>query len=89
MCAYRDMFLCMRTTIDMNDELFRWIKRRAADEGITMRELIERAVRMLLNNRKPEPEKYALQWRTERGKLQPGVRLDDRDALFDLMDGRE
>lgn len=83
------MLLCMRTTIDMNDELFRLIKRRAADEGITMRELIERAVRMLLKKRKPEPKKYTLQWRTEHGKLQPGVCLDDRDALFDLMDGRE
>jgi hypothetical protein len=31
---------------------------------------------------------YRLQWRPERGRIQPGVRLDDRDALFDLMEGR-
>jgi hypothetical protein len=29
-----------------------------------------------------------LRWSSERGRLQPGVNLDDRDALFDLMGGR-
>jgi len=27
-------------------------------------------------------------WTVERGTLQTGVNLDDRNALFDLMDGR-
>jgi hypothetical protein len=30
----------------------------------------------------------SLQWRSDGGRIQPGVRLDDRDALFDLMEGR-
>jgi hypothetical protein len=77
----------MRTTIELNDELLRLAKRRAADEGTTLREIIERALRKHL-----EPggsrRKYKLRWRTERGRLQPGVRLDDRDLLFDVMEGR-
>lgn len=77
----------MRTTVDIPDEVFRAAKRRAADEGKSFREVIETALRLHLSGH-PAPSDYKLQWRTEKGKLQPGVRLDDRDALFDLMEGR-
>ena len=82
------MLLCMRTTIDLNDELMRRIKRLAADQGVTFRQLVEGALRGLLE-RKSNPKAYRLRWRTEKGQLLPGVRLDDRDSLFDLMDGRD
>lgn len=77
----------MRTTIDLNDELLRQAKRRAADEGVPLREIIERALRAQLAGTQRR-KKYRLRWKTVKGALQPGVRLDDRDALFDLMDGR-
>ena len=81
------MILCMRTTIEIGDELFRQIKRQAADEGVTIRHVIEKALRVYFG--KPTRRKgYQLNWKTERGRILPGVRLDDRDALFDLMDGR-
>lgn len=82
-----DMPSCMRTTIDLNDELLRAAKRKAADEGIPLRAVIERALRDAL-----QPERarstYRLHWRTEKGRILPGVRLDDRDDLLDLMEGR-
>ena len=81
------MFLCVRTTIDLNDELLREAKRRAADEGTTLRQLFERALRAHLSGRASRSG-YRLRWRPEKGRVQPGVQLDDRDALFDLMDGR-
>lgn len=81
------MLLCVRTTIDLNDELFRRAKRAAVRERITLRTLIERALRAHLAGSRPGG-RYSLQWRTEKGRLLPGVRLEDRDALFDLMDGR-
>lgn len=77
----------MRTTIDLNDELLRAVKREAATEQITLRAVVERALRTYLA-RPTKSAGYALKWRTERGRLQPGVKLDDRDALFDLMEGR-
>lgn len=77
----------MRTTIDLNDELMRRIKRLAADQGVTFREIVEGALRGLLE-RKPSRKTYRLRWRSEKGHLQPGVRIDDRESLFDLMDGR-
>jgi hypothetical protein len=77
----------MRTTIEISNELLRQAKRRAADEGGTLRKVIEEALRFYLGKR-PKSKRYELRWRTEKGRILPGVRLDDRDALFDLMDGR-
>lgn len=78
----------MRTTLDIADEILRLAKRRAADERIALRELVEAALRSYLGGRR-RTSGYRLRWRTERGRLQAGVRLDDREALFDLMDGRD
>ena len=81
------MLLCMRTTVHVNDGLLRAAKRRAADDGTTLRQVFETALRKYLGQgQRTAP--YSLKWRPEHGKLQPGVRLDDRDALFDRMEGR-
>jgi len=77
----------MRTTVDLNDELFRRAKRHAVRERITLRALIERALRAHLGAPRPQ-RRYTLQWHAETGRVLPGVRLEDRDALFDLMEGR-
>jgi len=77
----------MRTTMEISDELFRKAKRRAADEKIPLREVVEAALRRYLSGKTPGG-RYRLRWSVERGTLQPGVNLDDRDTLFDLMDGR-
>ena len=82
------MFICMRTTINLNDRLFRDAKRRAAQDGTTFGRLLEDALRVHLN-RPAKQRNYSFEWRTECGRLQPGVKLDDRDALFDLMEGRD
>jgi hypothetical protein len=77
----------MRTTVELSDELLRQAKKKAADEGIPLRDVLEAALRSYLAKR-PKRAGYKLRWKTERGRLLPGVNLDDRDALFDLMDGR-
>jgi hypothetical protein len=77
----------MRTTVDLNDRLLSHAKRTAAERGISLRELFEQALRSFLEPKRRGVD-YKLRWQTERGRLQPGVRLEDRDALFDLMDGR-
>lgn len=82
------MVLCMRTTLEINDELFRRAKRRAADESVTFREIVERALRSFLRGKSRPKRMYHLSWNPEKGRLQAGVCLEDRDALFDLMDGR-
>lgn len=83
----RFMLLCMRTTVDLNDELFRRAKRQAAEEGLTLRELIEDAVRTRLSAMRAAPRPYKLRLKTYGGGLQPGVDLEDWAALRERMDG--
>ena len=85
--AKNNMFSCMRTTLEISDELFRLLKRKAADDGTPLRQVVESALRVYLG-KQTNRKGYQLHWNIERGRILPGVRLDDRDALFDLMDGR-
>jgi hypothetical protein len=48
---------------------------------------VEDALRRYLRGRSPK-RGYEFRWRTETGRILPGIRLDDRDALFDVMEGR-
>jgi len=83
------MLLCMRTTLNLDDELVRAVKRRAVDSGMTMTDLIDEALRRLLAaERATDAEPRELRWVTVEGRLRRGVDLDDRDALYDLMEGR-
>jgi len=85
--AYSCMLLRMRTTMDLSDELLRRAKKRAADEGLPLRDVVEDALRRYLAG-STRRGVYRLRWSSARGRLQPGVNLDDRDVLFDLMGGR-
>ena len=59
-----------------------------ASEGTSLRAVVERALRSYLGGG-VRKSGYRLHWRPERGRLRPGLRLDDRDALFDLMERRD
>lgn len=77
----------MRTTIRIDDDLYRRAKTRAAREGRTVGQLIEDAVRTSLQpRRRPDRDTDELPVYGGSGLL-PGVDLDDRRALVDLMDG--
>jgi len=75
----------MRTSIDLNDRLLRDAKRRAADEGTTLKAVFERALRLYLGGAKPK-EPYRFQWRTERGELLPGIDIDRRASWYEVLD---
>jgi hypothetical protein len=87
MCV-ADMLLCMRTTLDLDDHLFRDLKQQAARQGITLRSLVNDLLRQSLR-RPAQAKKYQFNWKVApRGRMMPGVKLNDRKSLFDLMDGR-
>lgn len=75
---------CMRTTINLPDELYRATRRRAAEEGRTVTSVLEEALRRFL----AEDE------RVTGYRVQPlsgppvpaGVVIDDNTAVRDLMD---
>jgi hypothetical protein len=75
----------MRTTIDIPDALFRQAKQQAAREGLTLRELVLRALRTHLGRAARGP--YRFRWRTEKGRqLVPDEILHNRVALYDYLD---
>lgn len=80
------MLICMRTTLNLDDELMRRVRRRAAESGRTITEIMDAAVRELLEREAKPPASHRLRWVTVRGKTQPAVDLTDRDALFRRME---
>ena len=81
------MFLHMaRTTLTIDDQILREIKRKAAEEGRSLQSVTNDLLRRSLRASPGEPYQFRLRgWNA--AEL-PGVDLLDRDALFDLMDGR-
>ncbi len=51
------MLMHMRTTIEISDELFRQVKKRAADEGTAFRQVVENALRVYLGK---QPKRKSL-----------------------------
>ena len=75
-----------RTTLTIDDDLLRELKKKAAEEGRTVQAvtngLIKRGLRV------PERRAFTIRLKGWPAKEQPGVDLLDRDKLFDLMSGR-
>ena len=82
------MFICMRTTLNLDDELMRTLKRRAAETGRTMTDLVEEALRELFNRPSEGRGKGEFRWVTVRGEVRPGIDITDRDSLLEAMEGR-
>jgi len=80
------MLICMRTTLNLNDDLVRQAKQRAAAEDRTLTSVIEDALRRLLSSSVPpvrrEPYRVRLLPPSE---LQPGIDPRDPRAFSDLM----
>jgi plasmid stability protein len=70
----------------IDDGLFRQIKKKAAEEGRSLQATANDLLRRALGQSPRVPYRLNLKgWRAEQ---QPGVDIQDRDKLFDLMDGR-
>lgn len=83
------MLLCMRTTVDISDDLMIELKRVAAELRRPLRELIEDAIRSsLAKNKEPRRQKESQRVITFRGRgVRPGVHLDSMRELLDIMEG--
>jgi hypothetical protein len=80
----------MRTTVRLDEDLLREVKRLAAEERMTLTAVLEQALREMLARRRQRRDRPRVPLPTFRGRgLQPGVDLDGSSALLDLMDGRD
>lgn len=79
------MLRCMRTTVDINDELLIAAKKRAAETRRTLSAVLEDALRLSLKEPSPASAKLVIP-SISMGRLMPGVDLDNSAALLDLME---
>jgi hypothetical protein len=80
-----DMVIHMKTTLNIDEGVMARLKRESARSGRTMSELVETALRRLLQTK---PESVAL---TPLPSFKSGgalVDLADREALYRAMEGR-
>jgi len=75
----------MKTTLNIDDRVMARVKREAAKRGCTMSELVESALRLLLEPPKKRPTLPPLPVYNGGGFL---VNIDDRDALHRAMEGK-
>ncbi len=75
-----------RTTLTLDDQLLRELKRKASEEGRTLQAVTNDLLRRSLKAAPHGP--YHLQLRGWKAAELPGVDLLDRDTLIDLMDRR-
>lgn len=81
------MFLCMRTTLNLDDDLLAEAKQRAARGQVTLTVVIEDALRESFGRRPAAAERPPVKLSTAgRGWLRPGVDLDDSAALLAHME---
>ena len=77
------MVFHMKTTLVIDDQVMARLKGEAARQGRTMSELVEAALRLLLD-RKPEPGDLPELPTFHGGELL--VDVADRDALYDVLE---
>lgn len=80
----------MRTTIRLDDHLFREAKKLAAESGRTLTAVIEDALReTLARARGRRAGKRPPRLPTFSGALRPGIDLDSNASVLDAMEGDE
>lgn len=75
----------MKTTLNIDASVMAQLKREAARQGRTMSDLVESALRLLLQAPKSRSPLPPLPSFKSRGAL---VDVADRDALYQAMEGR-
>ena len=77
----------MRTTLNIDDGLYRRVKAEAALRGCSVTSLLEESLRLLLAAPLPGHAVRPLRVAKETGSPFAGVDLHDARALRDLLDG--
>jgi hypothetical protein len=87
MSAYAGMLFCMRTTLNLDDDLVRAAKNKALHAGTTLTSVIEEALRAALAEREVGVplERYEVPV-ISTGGLMPGVDLDDSAGLLEILE---
>jgi hypothetical protein len=86
---YGNLYNHMKTTVDLPDALLIAAKKKAAEERVTLKVLIERGLRrQLAGPRAEKPRTRAIGWVTVAGGLPPGLDVRDRAAMREWIERR-
>lgn len=77
----------MRTTINIDDQLLMYAKLRATQQGCTLKQIVEDALRKFFSRHGMDRDPVKLETVSGAG-LKPGVNLDDGRSLNDIMESR-
>jgi metal-sulfur cluster biosynthetic enzyme len=75
----------MRTTINIDDQLLMYAKLQATQQGCTLKQIIEDALREFFSHHGIDRDPVKLETVSGAG-LKPGVNLDDGRSLNDIME---
>jgi hypothetical protein len=75
----------VKTTLKIDDSVMMRLKKESVRRGCTMSELVESALRLLLQSEKTPQKLPSLPTFKSGGSL---VEIADRDALYQAMEGR-
>lgn len=67
----------------------RRVRRRAAETGATITEVVEEALRASVAGQAPRKGRYTFAWSPVSGRTHPGIDLADRDSLYEAMERPE
>lgn len=78
----------MKTTVDLPDDLLITAKKVAAERRMTLKALITRGLRQVLETEEAKTApRREIRWLTVDGGLPPGVDVSDREAMHDWIAG--
>jgi hypothetical protein len=75
-----------KTTLQLNDLIFRQAKAQALREKISLTLMIEKAVRQYLRPLLKKKNGFVLRLKTRKSELASGVDLEDRNSLYERME---
>lgn len=76
----------MKTTVDLPEQLLREWKKKAADEGTTLKELWTRVLSESLRAPARAPRsRRRIRWVTGKGGLPPGLDVSNRERMYDWV----
>lgn len=78
------LLCCMKTTMNLDDDLLDAVRARAAERNTTMRAVVEEALRRLLTE--DDPPAFDLELPATRGRRPPSVDVDSNAALAEYLD---
>jgi hypothetical protein len=79
------MVFHMKTTLNIDETVMKRLKREAAEQGRTMSEMVETALRLLLQPQKKATKLPPIPTFDSGGSF---VDIADREALYNAMEGR-